>query len=52
MPVISISLSGELLAKLDKLTKELRYSSRSKAIRDALRTSMSEYELRRPSYEL
>ncbi|MFQ5712046.1 MAG: nickel-responsive transcriptional regulator NikR [Candidatus Geothermarchaeales archaeon] len=46
MPVISVSLSGDLLEKLDGLVKEKGYSSRSEAIRDAVRESLSEYELR------
>ena len=47
MPVISISVSSELLRKLDRFMRERGYSSRSEAIRDAIRDSMAEYELRR-----
>ncbi len=47
LPVISISLSSELLKKLDEIMKKKGYSSRSEAIRDAVRESLSEYELRR-----
>ncbi|MCD6509305.1 MAG: nickel-responsive transcriptional regulator NikR [Thermoprotei archaeon] len=47
MPVVSISLSGELLKRLDRFVKEMGYSSRSEAIRDALRNMLSEYDLRR-----
>jgi CopG family nickel-responsive transcriptional regulator len=46
MPVVSISLTNELLRELDALVKEKGYSSRSEAVRDALRDSISEYELR------
>ncbi len=45
MPIISISLTTPLLNQLDKLMKERGYSSRSEAIRDAIRTSLSEFEL-------
>jgi len=47
MPIISISLTSELLRKLDRFMKERGYSSRSEAIRDAIRDSLSEYELSR-----
>ncbi|MFQ5836840.1 MAG: CopG family ribbon-helix-helix protein, partial [Candidatus Bathyarchaeia archaeon] len=47
MPIISISLSSELLKKLDDFLQKKGYSSRSEAIRDAVRDSLSEYELRR-----
>lgn len=47
MPVISISVSSELLRKLDRFMRERGYSSRSEAIRDAIRDSMAEYELRK-----
>ena len=45
MPIISISLTSELLRKLDRFMKERGYSSRSEAIRDAIRDALSEYEL-------
>jgi CopG family nickel-responsive transcriptional regulator len=45
MPVVSISLTTELLGKLEKFMKERGYSSRSEAIRNAIRDLMSEYEL-------
>jgi len=45
MPIISISLTFELLKKLDRFMKERGYSSRSEAIRDAIRDSLSEFEL-------
>jgi CopG family nickel-responsive transcriptional regulator len=47
MPIISISLTRELSKRLDAIIKERGYSSRSEAIRDALRTFLSEYELDR-----
>ena len=45
MPIISVSLTSDLLRKLDNFMKERGYSSRSEAIRDAIRDSLSEYEL-------
>ena len=45
MPIVSISLTSHLLRKLDKSTTERGYSSRSEAIRDAIRGALSEYEL-------
>ncbi|MCD6530773.1 nickel-responsive transcriptional regulator NikR [Candidatus Bathyarchaeota archaeon] len=45
MPIVSISLTSELLRKLDLFIREKGYSSRSEAIRDAIRDSLSEYEL-------
>lgn len=47
MPVVSMSLTNDLLRKLDALIKDKSYSSRSEAIRDAIRNSLSEYELSR-----
>ena len=47
MPVVSISLSGNLLKKLDEFVEKRGYSSRSEAIRDAVRDALSEYELSR-----
>jgi len=47
LPVISISLTSELLRKLDDFIRERGYSSRSEAIRDAIRDSLSEFELSR-----
>ena len=47
MPIVSISLSSELLRKLDEFMQERGYSSRSEAIRDAIRDFLSEYELHR-----
>jgi len=42
---VSISLTSNLLKKLDEFMRKKGYSSRSEAIRDALRDSLSEYEL-------
>jgi len=47
MPIISISLTSELLKKMDALMRERGYSSRSELIRDAIRDFLSEYELGR-----
>jgi len=47
MPIVSISLTNDLLRKLDALIADRSYSSRSEAIRDAIRASLSEYELSR-----
>ncbi len=47
MPIVSISLTSDLLRKLDVLIKDKSYSSRSEAIRNAIRNSLSEYELNR-----
>jgi len=45
MPIVSISLSGDLLEKLDSLVRSRGYSSRSEAVRDAVRDSLSAFEL-------
>jgi CopG family nickel-responsive transcriptional regulator len=45
MPIISISLTAQLLKQLDHFMQERGYSSRSEAIRDAVRTALSEFEL-------
>lgn len=45
MPIISISITSELLKKLDEFMRKRGYSSRSEAIRDAVRDSLSEYEM-------
>jgi CopG family nickel-responsive transcriptional regulator len=47
MPIVSISLTSNLLKKLDEFMQKRGYSSRSEAIRDAIRDSLSEYELSR-----
>ncbi len=45
MPIISISLSSQLLKQLDGIIQQRGYSSRSEAIRDAVRSALSEFEL-------
>jgi len=45
LTVISISISTNLRNKLDSLVLEKGYSSRSEAIRDALRQYLSDHEL-------
>ncbi len=45
MPIVSISLTSELLKKLDDIMEARGFSSRSEAIRDAIRNSISEFEL-------
>jgi len=47
LPIVSISLTTDLLRKLDDFIRERGYSSRSEAIRDAIRDSLSEFELGR-----
>ena len=45
MAIVSISLTDALLKRIDSLVSEKGFSSRSEAIRDALRNYLSEYEL-------
>ncbi|MEM1723477.1 MAG: nickel-responsive transcriptional regulator NikR [Candidatus Jordarchaeales archaeon] len=45
--MVSISLDPFLLKKLDQLVEERGYSSRSEAIRDAVRNFLSEYEMKK-----
>ncbi len=47
MTVISLSLTPELLSKLDDFVRESGYSSRSEAIRNAVRKALSEFTLQR-----
>lgn len=47
MPIVSISLTSDLLRELDEFKNKKGYSSRSEAIRDAVRDILSEYELSR-----
>jgi len=47
LTVISISLDSSLLKRLDQLIEERGYSSRSEAVRDAVRTFLSEYEIKK-----
>jgi CopG family nickel-responsive transcriptional regulator len=45
MSITSISLSPNLLHKLDEIKDEKGYSSRSEVIRDAIRAYLSEFEM-------
>jgi len=45
MSITSISLSSNLLHKLDDIKDEKGYSSRSEVIRDAIRVYLSEFEM-------
>lgn len=45
MPIVSISLTRELLQQLDRFMKRGGYSSRSETIRDAIRGALSDYEV-------
>ncbi len=47
MTVISVSLTPELLTKLDKYVEKSGYSSRSEAIRTAVREALSQFTLQR-----
>ena len=47
MTVISVSITKDLLRKLDGFVGKRGYSSRSEAIRDSVREALSEYELSR-----
>lgn len=47
MPIVSISLSTNLLKKLAEFMQERGYSSRSEAIRDAIRDLLSEFSASR-----
>ncbi len=47
MPIVSISLTSDLLKKLDNIMEMRGFSSRSETIRDAIRSSISEFELSR-----
>jgi len=47
LPIVSISLTSDLLKKLNTFMKQRGYSSRSEAIRDAIRDLLSEFELSR-----
>jgi CopG family nickel-responsive transcriptional regulator len=47
LPIVSISLTTELLKNLNEFMRSKGYSSRSEAIRDAVRDLLSEYELSR-----
>lgn len=45
MAVISVSLTNDLLTRLDQFVKELGYSSRSEALRLAIREVLTDYKL-------
>ncbi len=45
MTVVSITLPNDLIKKFDNFAKERGYYSRSEALRDAIRTLMTEAEL-------
>ena len=45
MVIISLSLPGDLLEKLDEYVSTRGYASRSEAIRNAIREALSEFEL-------
>lgn len=47
MTVISVSLTPELLTKLDKYVEKSGYSSRSEAIRISVREALSQFTLQR-----
>ncbi len=47
MPIVSISLTSGLLRKIDSLIKDRGYSSRSEAIRMAIRDTLSKFALER-----
>ncbi len=47
VPIVSISLTSNLLGKLDDFMRKRGYSSRSEAVRDAIRGTLSEYDLQR-----
>lgn len=47
MPIVSISLTASLLTRLARFMAERGYSSRSEAIRDAIRGTLADYELSR-----
>lgn len=45
LPIVSISLTSDLLKRIDELLQEGNYSSRSEVIRDAVRDLLSQFEL-------
>jgi CopG family nickel-responsive transcriptional regulator len=45
MTVISVSLTNDLLGRLDEFVEKLGYSSRSEALRLAIRDSLNQYSL-------
>ncbi|WP_049926351.1 CopG family ribbon-helix-helix protein [Halopiger goleimassiliensis] len=47
MPVVSVSMPPALLERLDAFTEEHAYSGRSEALREGVRTLLTEFEDRR-----
>jgi CopG family nickel-responsive transcriptional regulator len=47
MTIISVSLTSDLLDRLDEFVEKLGYSSRSEALRLAIRDSLNQYNLQR-----
>ena len=47
MTIISVSLTSDLLNRLDEFVEKLGYSSRSEALRLAIRDSLQQYNLNR-----
>jgi CopG family nickel-responsive transcriptional regulator len=47
VPIVSISLTSQLLHRFDHFMRDRGYSSRSEAIRDAIRDTLSDYDLER-----
>ena len=51
MPIVSLNIPESLLKELDLMVDTIGYSSRSEAIRDAVRTHMSEQRMYRSTKE-
>ncbi len=51
MPIVSLNIPDSLLKELDLMVDMVGYSSRSEAIRDAVRTHMSEQRMYRRAKE-
>jgi CopG family nickel-responsive transcriptional regulator len=51
MPIVSLNIPDSLLKELDLMVDTIGYSSRSEAIRDAVRTHMSEQRMYRRAKE-
>ena len=47
MTIISVSLTSDLLERLDEFVEKLGYSSRSEALRIAIRDSLNQYSIQR-----
>ncbi len=50
MTVVSLTLPGELLERLDEFVRSRGYYSRSEALRDAIRSLISEWEFSRMEF--